>query len=139
MAGVLRFGTGGLRVRSALTPTVDIIAPIITSSTTASVAENVAFSYILEVDEPCTAAITGGADGGMFNISQINSTSFNVTMAAQNYEAPADANTDNIYVATFRATDTSGNVSLTFTLSVTVTDVAEGIGVPSGIAAWFGE
>jgi len=42
----------------------------------------------------------------------------------KDFEAPNDANTDNAYIVTVRATDTASNVSATQTITVTVTDVA---------------
>jgi hypothetical protein len=41
-----------------------------------------------------------------------------------NFEAPADADTNNVYVVTIRATNAFGTADRT--VSVTVTDVAEG-------------
>ena len=47
-------------------------------------------------------------------------------MAARDYETPADADADNVYEVTLKATDSAGNTdSEDFT--VTVTDVAEAV------------
>ena len=50
-----------------------------------------------------------------------------LSLTAQDFENPADANADNVYTVTVRAVDGSGNTA-TQTLTVTVTDAVENIG-----------
>ena len=70
-----------------------------------------------------TYSISGGADAGKFNI---DATSGALTFkTAPNFEAPGDANTDNIYEVIVKATD-AGGLSSTKAMTVTVTDVSEG-------------
>jgi alpha-tubulin suppressor-like RCC1 family protein len=91
-----------------------------------SVAENsTAVSTVSATDadpgQTITYSISGGADAARFSIG---ATSGVVTFsAAPDYEAPADANADNVYTVIVRATD-NGNPpkSATQTLSVTVTN-----------------
>ena len=71
-----------------------------------------------------TYSIDGGADGAKFNI---NASSGELTFkTAPNFEAPGDANQDNVYEVVVKATDPQG-LSTTQTIRVTVTDVSEGV------------
>ena len=75
-----------------------------------------------EDDDPIVWSITGD-DAGQFSIP---GTSGALTFKAQpDYEAPGDANTDNVYEVTVVATDSEGNRS-TRDVEVTVTNVDEG-------------
>ena len=47
-----------------------------------------------------------------------------VSMVSQDFESPADANTDNVYEVTVKATDADGNSAMV-SIEVTVTDVVE--------------
>ena len=70
-----------------------------------------------------TYSIDGGADAAKFNI---NATSGALTFkVAPDFEAPGDANTDNIYEVSVKATDAGGLASSKL-VKVTVTDVSEG-------------
>jgi hypothetical protein len=100
---------------------VDEIAPTITSGATASVDENVVLSHSLTANETVTWSIVGGADQAQFEIS--GSTLRWASNGTQDYEAPADADTNNTYVVTVRATDTASNTA-DQTITVTVQDVA---------------
>ena len=99
-----------------------------------SVAENsTSVSTVSATDadpgQTITYSLSGGADAARF---AIGSTSGVLTFAAApDYEAPADANADNVYTVIVRATD-NGNTpkSATQTLSVTVTNESD-----SGILA----
>ena len=66
-----------------------------------------------------TFSIVGGADQARFGITPGGALSF---LAAPNYEAPTDANGDNVYVVTVQASDGAGGTA-TQTISVTVTPV----------------
>ncbi|MFZ2950792.1 MAG: Ig-like domain-containing protein, partial [Desulfuromonadaceae bacterium] len=97
-------------------------APVITTSATHSVAENSNFSVKLTSTDadtvgtnPATFTIVGGADKNLFAIDG----SGNLTLAAQNYEAPADSNGNNTYEVSVRAHDGVNSTDQTITISVT--------------------
>ena len=104
-------------------PSAVPVAPVITSGSTFSVAENVAFSAQLTAtdanNDALTWSVTGGADQSKFNISSAGL----LTMPAQNFEAPIDADANNAYVVQVTVTDGVFNVNQTIT--VTVTNVAD--------------
>ena len=104
--------------------------PVITSSATPSVAENTTSVVNLtatDADLPAQSlsfAITGGADAARFAIvaGQLQ------FQAAPDFEAPTDANADNVYEVQVTVSDGAGRSTIQ-NLSVTVTDVAEfGVG-----------
>ncbi len=66
-----------------------------------------------------TFSIVGGADQSKFAITSGGALSF---VSAPNFEAPTDANGDNVYVVTVQADDGNGGID-TETISVTVTPV----------------
>jgi parallel beta-helix repeat protein len=75
-----------------------------------------------DVDLPAqtlTYSISGGADAARFTIGA--STGVLRFVTAPDYEAPSDANADNVYVVTVRASD--GVAADTQTLSVSVSDI----------------
>jgi hypothetical protein len=104
---------------------VDDTAPTITSANTANVAENATLSHTLTANETVTWSTVGGVDEDKFEIS--GSTLRWASNGTKDYEAPDDNNTNNTYVVNVRATDTAGNTA-DQTITVTVTDVAEGGG-----------
>ena len=61
-----------------------------------------------------------GADAGLFTLASGG----RLTLGAQDYETPADADNDNVYEATVTVTDADANED-THSLEVTVTDVVE--------------
>lgn len=63
----------------------------------------------------------GGADQGLFSIDSITGV---VTLVAQDYEFPSDANEDNTYEVSITATDADGNSATEFGL-ITVDDAVE--------------
>jgi serralysin len=107
-------------------------APVITSdgggaTATVSVAENAtAVTTVTASDgdlpaQTLTYSIAGGADAARFSINATTGAlSFN---AAPDYEAPADANGDNVYDVTVQASD--GTLTDTQAIAVTVTPVNE--------------
>jgi hypothetical protein len=109
---------------STLTVTIDTTAPTITSTNTASVAENAALSKALTANETVTWALTGGVDAAHFEIS--GSTLRWLSNGTKDYETPGDTGTNNTYVVDIAATDTAGNQAFQ-SITVTVTDVAEGV------------
>ena len=98
----------------------DTTAPLITSAATASQPENAAFSLTLTANETVTWSKVGGADAAKFTLSGAT-----LTLPAQDYETPTDADANRTYIVTVRATDTAGNAA-DQTITVTITDVAEG-------------
>lgn len=108
------------------------LAPVITSSAgaataTFSLAENIAAVATLTATDANTAqgdkiawSIGSGGDGALFAIdAATGQLSFK---AAPDFEAPTDANKDNVYAVTVVATDARG-LTDTQALSVKVTDV----------------
>jgi len=102
--------------------------PVFTSSETPSVEENttaVVTVTATDADLPAqtlTYSITGGDDAALFTID--GSTGELAFLSAPDYEAPADANTDNVYLVQVTADDGAGGTTAQ-DLSVTVTDVVE--------------
>jgi hypothetical protein len=112
-------------------------APAITSNgagTTAGVstAENsTAVTTVTAYDgnfDAVTFAIVGGADAAKFQIN--GGTGALSFLAAPNFEAPTDADTNNSYIVQVRASD--GSLSDTQTITVSVTDVLEPINLTPG-------
>lgn len=95
----------------------DTTAPTIATPAGHSVAENAAFSLALMADEAVTWTKVGGADQALFTLSGAT-----LSMPARDFEAPADADGNNVYQVTIRATDAAGNTA-DRTIQVTVTDV----------------
>jgi hypothetical protein len=127
--------TSGNTVDQSLTVTVtdaDEIAPVISGPVTPSVVENTTVVATYTANEPVTWNLNGGADAARFTLND-GVLSF---VSAPNFEAPADANADNIFDVIIRATDTAGN-SADQSLTVTLTDTDEiaplisGPGAPS--------
>ncbi len=127
------FGTGGaLSDTDSLAITVDAVndAPVITSngggvSASVTIAEggtSVTTVVATDADLPAPAltyAIVGGADAAKFTINPATGAlSF---VGAQNLEAPTDANVDNVYEVSVRASD--GTNADTQSLSVSLIDV----------------
>ena len=113
-------------------------APTFTSAATFDAAENqTAVGTVVasdgDTDDSVTGyAIQGGADRSTFSI--VETTGVLTFASAPNFEAPADADTDNGYVVVVRATSGTGARAKTAdqTITVTVTDVAgEAPGVPA--------
>lgn len=100
--------------------------PSITSASTVSVAENSTLAHTLTGTDPVrneglTWSISGGADAGQLEIA--GSTLRWSANGTRDFEAPADADLNNVYVVTVQARDIDGN-TVNQTVSVTVTDVA---------------
>ncbi len=117
-------------VLRALTLTIQPVndAPVITSdggeaTAALTVAENTTDVTTVtagDVDgDALTYAITGGADAALFTIDP--TTGALAFLAAPDFEAPADADGDNIYDVTVEVTD--GTATDSQAISVTVTDV----------------
>ena len=113
-------------------------APTFTSAATFDAAENqTAVGTVVASDGDADDSVTGytiqgGADASTFSI--VEATGVLTFASAPNFEAPADADTDNGYVVVVRATSGTGARLKTAdqTITVTVTDVAgEAPGVPA--------
>jgi ribosomal protein S11 len=100
----------------------DVTAPEITSSNAISVSENVELAHTLTANEAVTWTITGGADELQFDLT--GSTLTWVADGTQDFETPADANTNNAYIVQVTATDAALNAT-NQTITVTVTDADE--------------
>ncbi|WP_345251326.1 Calx-beta domain-containing protein, partial [Kangiella taiwanensis] len=99
------------------------IAPI-NESTPENTAHTTAPADLSPGDAPVgtvTYTITGGADQALFTIDPATG---ELTLPAQDFEAPADANADNLYEVQITATDSAGNTA-TEDATVTVTNVVE--------------
>jgi hypothetical protein len=111
-----------------VTPVNDV-RPVFTSSDVASISENT--TYVMTVaatdaDLPAqtvTFSIVGGADQAKFEITSGGVLSFN---SAPDFEAPADANQDNVYVLIVQASD--GTLTEFQVVLVTVANVSEPLG-----------
>lgn len=127
----LSVSDGKTSVSQALVVTVTDVAdtsnraPTFTSAATVSVAENTAgvFYTAIATDpdgDALTFSLAGGADRALFRITAAGALSF---ATPPDFEAPADADGDNVYRVELAASD--GTASATLALAVTVTDVAE--------------
>lgn len=101
-------------------------APSFTSAGTASVAENTTGTVYAATatdpdGNPLTFTISGGADAARFTITAAGALSFTT---APDFEAPADADRNNVYLVTLNVSD--GMANATLNLSVTVTDRNDG-------------
>lgn len=110
---------------------VDNAPPILTGPSGAagaatsqnSVPENQLNAATMTANEPIsTWEIVQTGDGLLFSIDANGKITFNT---APNYEKPTDANTDNAYVITVKATDAAGKTS-TQEVTINVTDVNDG-------------
>lgn len=99
-------------------------APVFTSAATAGAPENATGTvYTATATDPdgnaLTFAIAGGADAARFTITPAGALAFS---AAPDFEAPADADRNNVYLVQLSVSD--GSLSVTIDLAVTVTNVA---------------
>jgi hypothetical protein len=122
-AAIAACGGGGGSDGGSTLPPMGNRAPTITSVGAVSVAEETAgVFHTVTASDPDGNALTfslqGGTDQAQFRITSAGGLSF---VTPPDFEAPADANRDNVYVVVVNVSDGSSNV--TQTLSVTVTDV----------------
>lgn len=127
LAAILAIVLGGCdRPDSTPAPAPPNQAPTITSAATASVVENGSLNYQVTGTDPdgdaLTYTINGGADAAQFTIDANGRINF---ATAPNFEAPADANHDNVYEVEVAASD--GKAKGTKVVVVTVGDSREGI------------
>jgi len=132
----------GNKIQQTVTVTVanvDDAAPIITgpsggagaAASTITVNENQTGVTRVTANEAVTWSITGGNDQGKFQIAADGTITF---VAAPDFEAPTDSDTNNSYILTITATDAAGNRSVqTITVNVAnIDDTAPLITGPSG-------
>lgn len=117
----------------AVTVTVldlDETAPVVSGPAggAVSVPEGTAAVTTLTANEGVSWSIAGGVDAARFAVSSSGAVTF---VTAPDFEAPADANRDNVYLVTVTATDAAGNISLQ-PLTVTVTDASDAPPVITG-------
>jgi VCBS repeat-containing protein len=106
-------------------------APVITSGSSASEAENspttnvvyMASAHDVDAGDTTFTYSLGGTDAGLFDINA--STGVVTFKASPNYEAPSDANHDNVYDITVTATDAHGLSGAAQGVAITVTNVSE--------------
>lgn len=106
----------------AVAASPDVTPPTITSSATVSVFENNVLTHALTADEPVVWSIVGSADMAQFDITA--ATLRWLSGGTRDFEAPADANVDNAYLVTVRATDLAANTTDQI-ITVTVLDEIE--------------
>jgi len=102
--------------------------------------ENIALAGTISATDPDAGStlvfsITSGADAVLFSID--SGTGALAFKAAPNFEAPADANKDNVYLLTIEVSD--GQLSASRDYSVTVTNVNESPTISSPSAVSFAE
>jgi VCBS repeat-containing protein len=138
----VRDRAGGALAATTVTLTITPVndAPTIVSnggggSATINVAEHVSAVTMVggrDADLPAQTlsySVSGGVDQALFTIdAATGALSFTVP---PDFSVPTDSNGDNVYVVQVRVTDTQG-ASVTQTLHITVTDVAES-SVPVGL------
>lgn len=123
IAGVFTPGNiGASSGQTPVEPTMPPSTPAISSASSVSVDENETLAHSLTASSFVTWSIVGGADQAQFEIS--GSTLRWVADGVQDYEAPLDADTNNVYLVTVRAT-TLWFSTVDQAISVTVNDVVE--------------
>lgn len=122
-AALLLTACGGGDSAPPLPPTVNQ-PPVFTSPAAISVVENTTIAYTPATRDPegqaQTITIAGGADAARFTLTG-GALAF---VAAPDFEAPADADRNNVYLVQLRVSD--GSASSTQDVAITVTNVAEG-------------
>ncbi|MGR3463600.1 DUF7507 domain-containing protein [Limimaricola sp.] len=99
---------------------LDEIAPAITGPATVALAENETAVATYAADEDASWSLSG-ADSVQFEIAADGTLAF---ATAPNFEAPADADADNVYEVSVTATDGRGNTS-DLDVTVSLADLAE--------------
>jgi len=116
-------------------------APVISSASSTSAAENSPIANVVytatasDVDAGDTTFSfnLGGTDAGLFDMNA--STGVVTFKASPNFEAPADANHDNVYDITVSATDAHGLAGATQDVSISVTNLNEAPTITSTASA----
>ncbi len=124
---IVQASDGSLSATKAVAVTVTNVndnAPVITSSATASVAENTTAVMTVTASDadgasPFTYSINGGADAAKFAVNA--STGALSFLSAPDYENPTDVGADNVYNVC--AVAPTAHSRAPFAVAVTVTDV----------------
>jgi hypothetical protein len=95
--------------------------PVISNPSTYNVQEGSSLNITLVADKAVTWTKVGGADSSQFSL--VGSV---ITLGPKDFEVPVDADANNTYVVTVRATDAQANI-VDKTITVTVTDVLEAL------------
>jgi hypothetical protein len=119
-------------------PAPDTTPPTITTNAAQSVQENTPLNVSLTADESVTWSIRTEAQDAVSvddDKFEISGTTLRWTgNGVKDFEIPDDTGANNTYVVVIRATDTSSNTT-DKTITVTVTDVAEGGGATARFIA----
>jgi hypothetical protein len=106
----------------------DRTPPSIVSGGSANFAENTATSTnasTIVLSESSTVTLTALSDSSLFTLITVDSITVRIRFnTSPDFEAPNDANSDNIYAVVIQASDTFGN-SGNLTINITVTNVNE--------------
>ncbi|WP_323761805.1 cadherin domain-containing protein [Maricaulis sp.] len=126
LLGAAAGGGGGGGSNPTPTPTPNTNPPVFSSATSASVDENTTGSVYTATatdadGNAISFSISGGADAGAFSIN--SSTGALTFTATPDFEAPVDADGNNVYEVTIRASD--GVNTTDQTVTITVDDVDE--------------
>ena len=122
----------GVRFVRDTNPTDDTTPPVITGNASLTIQENQTAVSTYSASEDVTWTLSG-VDSAVFDIANPTSPSGLVSynsgeltfISAPDYEAPGDDGDNNVYNVSLIATDSAGNVSDAFAVTVTVTDVDE--------------
>lgn len=120
----------GMRLAINFAPPRDFTPPVFLSSSSGSVAENLALSFTITTDEETTVSITGGADSAQFEIVSGGTLAFShvlrwVSNGTHDFDVPLDADLNNAYIVVVTAVDESGNNSTQQTITITVLDTGD--------------
>ncbi len=124
LALVTACGGGGSSPPPPPPPPVNV-PPVFTSAATASVPENSTGTIYTATasdqnNDPLTFSLAGGADQARFQITAGGALSF---VAPPDFEQPADADRNNVYLVTIAVSD--GRVTVTQNVTITVTNTGQ--------------
>lgn len=106
------------------------LLPVITGVAAHNSPENSAFSYEYTITNMDGQLPTiSGPDVLLFNWSAQGGNVYRLSLAAQDFENPVDANTDNVYSVTITADDTV-NIPVTLDVTVTISNLLEVVITP---------
>jgi len=110
----------------------DTTAPTITSSSSVSINELAQLAHALTANEPVVWSIVGGADAARFELTPTSRQSLRwLNDDVKIFGTPNDADLNNQYIVTVRATDLSGNQT-NQTITVTVLDTIYDVSFTGG-------
>ena len=115
--------TGGQSIEVTVTDVIETSTVTIGGLSDATTSENAAWTSPVPTAAGAIGAVTwtkSGADAALFTLASDG----RLTLGAQDYETPADADAEGVYEVTLRAVDADANEA-TYSLEVTITDVVE--------------